>query len=62
MDEKDILKRLVQNDALFRKIHVITQTYDILPLVRERQKRQPHRKWGEKQSKNFEQIIIVINC
>lgn len=31
MDEKDILKRLVQNDALFRKIHVITQTYDILP-------------------------------
>lgn len=31
MDEKDILKRLVQNDALFRKIHVITQTYDIFP-------------------------------
>lgn len=31
MDEKDILKRLVQNDALFRKIHVMTQIYDILP-------------------------------
>lgn len=31
MDEKDILKRLVKNDALFRNIHVVTQKYDILP-------------------------------
>lgn len=31
MDEKEILKRLVQNDALFKKIHVITQRYDIVP-------------------------------
>ena len=31
LEEKDILKRLVKNDALFRKIHVITQRYDILP-------------------------------
>lgn len=31
MEEKDILKRLVKNDALFRKIHVVTQNYDILP-------------------------------
>lgn len=31
MDEKDILKRLVKNDKLFRKIHVVTQRYDILP-------------------------------
>lgn len=31
MEERDILKRLVKNDALFRKIHVITQRYDILP-------------------------------
>ncbi len=35
MDEKDILKRLVQNDALFKKIHIITQTYDILPSDKE---------------------------
>ncbi len=31
MEEKDILKRLVKNEALFRKIHVVTQNYDILP-------------------------------
>lgn len=31
LEEKDILKRLVKNDALFRKIHVVTQRYDILP-------------------------------
>lgn len=31
LEEKDILKRLVKNDALFNKIHVITQNYDILP-------------------------------
>ena len=31
LEEKEILKRLVKNDALFRKIHVITQRYDILP-------------------------------
>ena len=31
MEEKDILRRLVKNDALFRKIHVVTQNYDILP-------------------------------
>lgn len=31
MKEKDILKRLVKNDALFRNIHVITQNYDIIP-------------------------------
>ena len=31
LKEKDILKRLVKNDALFRDIHVITQKYDIIP-------------------------------
>lgn len=31
MEEKDILKRLAKNEALFRKIHVVTQNYDILP-------------------------------
>ncbi len=31
MKEKDILKRLVKNDALFRNIHVITQNYEIIP-------------------------------
>lgn len=31
LEEKDILKRLVKNDALFKKIHVVTQRYDILP-------------------------------
>lgn len=31
MEEKDVLRRLVKNDALFRNIHVITQKYDILP-------------------------------
>lgn len=31
MEEKDILKRLVENEALFRNIHVITQNYDIIP-------------------------------
>ena len=31
LKEKDILKRLVKNDALFRNIHVITQNYDIIP-------------------------------
>ena len=31
MEEKDILRRLVKNDALFKKIHVVTQNYDILP-------------------------------
>lgn len=29
--EKDILRRLVKNEALFRKIHVVTQEYDIVP-------------------------------
>lgn len=31
MEEKDILKRLIENKALFKNIHVITQRYDILP-------------------------------
>lgn len=31
MEEKDILKRLIKNDALFKMIHVVTQRYDILP-------------------------------
>lgn len=31
MKEKDILRRLVKNEALFRKIHVVTQEYDIVP-------------------------------
>lgn len=31
LKEKDILKRLVMNDALFRNIHVIIQNYDIIP-------------------------------
>lgn len=31
MEEKDILKRLIKNDALFKKVHIITQRYDILP-------------------------------
>ena len=31
MEEKDILRRLIKNDALFRNIHVITQKYDIVP-------------------------------
>ena len=31
LEEKDILNRLVKNDALFKKIHVVTQRYDILP-------------------------------
>lgn len=31
MEEKDVLKRLIKNDALFRNIHVVTQKYDILP-------------------------------
>lgn len=31
MEEKDVLKRLIKNDALFKKIHVITHEYDILP-------------------------------
>lgn len=31
MEEKDVLKRLIKNDALFNYIHVITQRYDILP-------------------------------
>jgi hypothetical protein len=31
LEEKDILKRLVENEALFRNIHVITQNYDIIP-------------------------------
>ena len=31
MEEKDILKRLIKNKALFKNIHVITQRYDILP-------------------------------
>lgn len=35
MEEKDILKRLVENDALFRNIHVITQKYDIIPKDKE---------------------------
>lgn len=31
LEEKDILKRLIKNDALFNYVHVITQRYDILP-------------------------------
>lgn len=31
MEEKDILRRLIQDDALFNKIKVVTQRYDILP-------------------------------
>lgn len=31
MEEKEILKRIIKNDALFNMIHVITQRYDILP-------------------------------
>lgn len=31
MEEKDILKRLIQNDSLFNMIGVIVQQYDILP-------------------------------
>lgn len=31
MEEKDILKKLIKSDALFSKIHVITQKYDIIP-------------------------------
>ena len=31
MEEKDMLKRLIKNDALFNYIHIITQRYDILP-------------------------------
>lgn len=31
MEEKNVLKRLIKNDALFNYIHVITQRYDILP-------------------------------
>lgn len=31
MEEKDILKRLIKSDSLFKMIHVVTQKYDILP-------------------------------
>ena len=31
MDEKDILKRLITNDALFENIHVIQQEFNIIP-------------------------------
>lgn len=31
LDERDILKKLIKNEALFRTIHVVTQKYDILP-------------------------------
>ena len=31
MEEKDILKRLIQNDSLFNMIGVVVQQYDILP-------------------------------
>ena len=31
MEEKNILKKLIQNDALFGKVHIVTQKYDILP-------------------------------
>lgn len=31
MEEKEILKRLIKNDALFNMVHVISQKYDILP-------------------------------
>lgn len=31
MEEKDVLKRLIKDDALFNYIRVITQKYDILP-------------------------------
>lgn len=35
MDEKEVLRRLVKNDSLFRKIHIVTQKYDILPMDRD---------------------------
>lgn len=31
MEEKDVLKRLIRNESLFKKICVVTQRYDILP-------------------------------
>jgi hypothetical protein len=31
LGEKDILKRLIKNDALFNYVYVINQRYDILP-------------------------------
>ncbi len=31
LEEKDILKRLIKNDALFNYVYVINQRYDILP-------------------------------
>lgn len=31
MDEKDILKRLITNEALFDNLHVIQQEFDIIP-------------------------------
>ena len=31
MEEKDILKKLIKNNALFNYVHVVTQKYDILP-------------------------------
>lgn len=31
LEEKDILKRIIKNDALFNMIHIVTQRYDILP-------------------------------
>lgn len=31
MDEKDIIKRLITNEALFENIHVIQQQFDIIP-------------------------------
>lgn len=31
LNEKDILKKLIRNDALFKKVHIISQTYDIIP-------------------------------
>lgn len=31
MDEKEVLKRIIENDVLFNMIHIVTQRYDILP-------------------------------
>lgn len=31
MDEKEIIKRLINNDALFNNIHIIKQRFDIIP-------------------------------
>ena len=35
MREKDIVKKLIDNDALFKNIYVIKQKFDILPNEKE---------------------------